>query len=237
MEFSETYLQSMKNQILKIKSTFNNPETFEKALTHRSWLNENKKATESNERLEFLGDAVLEYVVSSALFKNFPQKEEGFLTALRANIVNTKNLSKLATRLNLGEHLLMSKGEKAGGGAQNPNLLANTVEAIIGAVYIDQGLEAASNFINKNLLHDLDKKLKEPLKDPKSMLQEKVQAQDMPTPEYKVVTESGPDHDKNFVIEVIVGNRLRARGEGSSKSRAQQAAASAALLALKEESR
>lgn len=227
----------MKNQIQKIKSQFKNPSLFEQALTHRSWLNENKDVTESNERLEFLGDAVLEYVVSSTLFRKLPQKEEGFLTALRANIVNTKNLSKLARRLDLGAHLLMSKGERSSGGAENPGLLANTVEAIIGAIYIDQGLEAASGFIKKNLLHDLEKKLKEPLKDPKSLLQEKVQAQNMPTPEYRVVSESGPDHAKNFIVEVIVGDKLKATGEGSSKNRAQQDAAQAALLALKENSR
>jgi len=227
----------MKNQIQKIKSNFNDPKLFEKAMTHRSWLNESKNAKHSNERLEFLGDAILEYVVSSELYIKLPQKEEGFLTALRANIVNTKNLSKLAIKINLGEHLLMSKGEKASGGNTNSNLLANTVEAVIGAIYIDQGLEAASDFIKEHLLCDLETKLKEPLKDPKSLLQEKVQAQNMPTPIYKVIDEIGPDHDKNFKVEVFVGNKLKATGQGSSKNRAQQAAASSALLALKKNSR
>jgi len=176
-----------------------------------------------------LGDAVLEYVVSSFLYKKLPDKEEGFLTALRANIVNTKNLSEFARTTDIGEELHLSKGEEAGGGRENASLLADTVEAIIGAIYIDRGLDAAQEFIKENLLSDLDQKLAEPLKDPKSRLQEQVQANGYPTPKYKVVDEKGPDHAKEFTIEVMVDKKVIGKGTGNSKSSAEQDAAERAL--------
>ncbi len=217
------------SELLDLKRNFNNKDLYEQALTHRSWINENPGIREPNERLEFLGDAILEFIVSGYLYEHLQDKEEGFLTALRANIVNTVNLAKLARRLKLGEALHMSKGEKNGGGHQNPSLLANTVEAIIGAIYIDRGFEATEEFIQKNLLADLEEKLKEPLKDPKSRLQEKVQAMGMGTPRYKVVVQKGPDHAKEFVVEVSVDNQVFASGTGSSINRAEQAAAENAL--------
>lgn len=217
------------NDLNKLKQTFINKELYEQALTHRSWINENPNVRQSNERLEFLGDAILEFIVSSAIYNRLQDKEEGFLTALRANIVNTTNLTKLARKLELGDALYMSKGEKNGKGHQNPSLLANTVEALIGAIYIDQGFDAASNFIHENLLSDLEEKLKEPLKDPKSRLQEKVQAMGMGTPKYKVVSQSGPDHAKNFVVEVSADNKVLASGNGTSINKAEQNAATCAL--------
>jgi len=218
----------MKN-LNQIKNQFNSQELFEQALTHRSWINENPGIREMNERLEFLGDAVLEYVVSKELYKNLPDKEEGFLTSLRANIVNTKNLALLAKKLDVGNMIFLSKGEDAGGGRENSSLLADTVEAIIGAIFMDKGIEEAEKFIIENLLDDLDQKLLEPLKDPKSLLQERVQADGYPTPKYEVIEQQGPDHSKVFTVEVQVGNKRLATGKGHSKSIAEQDSAKNAL--------
>jgi len=217
-------------EITDLKKNFKDPKILDLALTHRSWVNENKdKASSHNERLEFLGDAVLEYVVSSHLYKTFPDKEEGFLTTLRANIVNTKNLSRFAKEAKIGKHLKLSKGETKSKGSENPSLLANTVEAIIGAIYLDQGMENAKAFIHNFLLADLDQKLLEPLKDAKSRLQEIIQGNNLPAPKYHIIKELGPDHDKRFVVEVAVDKKPLASGRGKSKSEAEQEAAKAAL--------
>ncbi len=218
-----------KSSLIELKKYFSDKEMFEQALTHRSWVNENPGIRQSNERLEFLGDAVLEFVVSDYLFKRLENREEGFLTALRANIVNTKNLSELAKTGSFGDFLHFSKGEKISGGSSNPALLANTVEAIIGALYLDKGLGAAEKFIVDNLLSDLEKKLEQPLKDPKSLFQEKVQSMGFDTPKYKVLSESGPDHAKRFEVEVTVNGKTAAQGQGKSKNEAEQDAARNAL--------
>jgi ribonuclease-3 len=210
---------------------FKNKSLLDLALTHRSWVNEHKGVRTSNERLEFLGDAVLEFVVSKEIYKKFPDKEEGYLTALRANLVNTVSLTEIAKKLNLGSILYLSKGEEESGGRTNPSLLADTVEAIIGAIFIDRGIADAEKFISENLLVEIEKRAAEPLKDPKSLLQERVQSQSLPAPKYQVVEESGPDHDKKFVIEVAVGSEVWGRGEGKSKSMAEQEAAKDALKA------
>lgn len=216
----------------KIKSNFKDKNLLDLALTHRSWVNENSAAQGTNERLEFLGDAILEFVVSEHIYKKFESKPEGFLTALRANIVNTKNLAQLAERLDLGSLLKLSKGEESGGGRENSSLLADTVEAIIGAIYLDQGYPAAEKFITENLLHDLEEKLARPLKDAKSRLQEAVQSKGHPAPRYKVVDQHGPDHDKEFTVQVSVSGQLVGEGKGKSKSSAQQQAAEAGLAKL-----
>lgn len=212
-----------------IKKVFKNPELFDQALTHKSWVNEHPGVRSSNERLEFLGDAVLEFVVSKDIYQNFPEKEEGYLTALRANLVNTINLAEIARKLGIGERLYLSKGEDEGGGRANVSLLADTVEAIIGALYLDQGLDAVHEFINLNLLVEVDAKTKSPLKDPKSRVQEYLQAKGLSAPKYKVIEESGPDHNKNFIIEIVFNGEPFARGEGKSKSEAEQKAAEKAL--------
>ncbi len=214
-----------------IKKSFKNKDLFDLALTHRSWVNEHKGLRSSNERLEFLGDAVLEFIVSKELYLSFPDKEEGYLTALRANIVNTVSLAEIAKKLDLGSILFLSKGEEESGGRTNTSLLADTVEAIIGAIYIDLGIDDAEKFIKKNLLIDLEARATQPLKDFKSRLQELVQSQSLPTPKYQVVEESGPDHDKKFVIEVTVSGKAWGKGEGKSKATAEQAAAKDAFLA------
>lgn len=199
------------------------------ALTHRSWVNEHKGQRTNNERLEFLGDAILEFIVSKDLYEKFPDKEEGYLTALRANLVNTVSLAEVAKKLKLGEKLYLSKGEEEGGGRTNTSLLADTVEAIIGAIFIDRGIDAAEKFIRENLLDDVEERASAPLKDSKSALQEFVQSKSYPAPKYSVVEESGPDHDKKFIMEVSVEGKAWGRGEGKSKSAAEQEAAKDAL--------
>jgi len=218
--------------ILELKSIFKNQDLLTQALTHKSWVNEHKNQRESNERLEFLGDAVLEFVVSNELYQNIPDKEEGFLTALRANLVNTQNLANIARKLNVGKVIFLAKGEEEGGGRENPSLLADTVEAIIGAFFLDQGIEPVYQFIKEHIVAQVPEKLSRPLKDAKSRLQEYIQAQKLPTPKYKVIEESGPDHNKKFIVEVSVDNKELGKGEGKSKSVAEQKAADNALSRL-----
>lgn len=219
----------MNNKFDELQLMFDNKSLFDLALTHRSWVNEHKGVRTSNERLEFLGDAVLEFIVSRELYKTFPDKEEGYLTALRANLVNTTSLAQVAIDLDLGTSIYLSKGEEDGGGRSNTSLLADTVEAIIGALFIDGGLTPAEKFIDQNLLFDLKERAQLPLKDPKSQLQELVQSKGLGAPRYKVAEESGPDHNKKFVIEVFVNGASLGRGEGKSKSLAEQEAARQAL--------
>lgn len=212
-----------------LKKGFKNKDLFDLALTHRSWVNEHKGVRNHNERLEFLGDAVLEYVVSKILYDKFPEKEEGYLTALRANLVNTVSLGELAAKLKLGKLIYLSKGEEDGGGRTNISLLADTIEAIIGAIFIDRGLPMAEQFISENLLTDLEERAASPLKDNKSRLQELVQSKGLPAPRYQVTEESGPDHNKKFIIEAVVEGKTWGVGEGKSKSLAEQDAAGHAL--------
>lgn len=216
--------------IKKLKESFKNPELFDLALTHRSWVNEHKGVRTHNERLEFLGDAVLEFVVSKEIYTKFQDKEEGYLTALRANLVNTVSLSEIAKNLNLGDILYLSKGEEDSGGRTNTSLLADTVEAIIGAIFLDRGVVAAEKFIRENLLDNLDARAKSPLKDSKSVLQEHVQSLSLPAPKYVVSDETGPDHNKTFTIQVLVNGDVWGVGQGRSKSLAEQEAATNAIL-------
>lgn len=215
--------------INSLKKTFKKKDLFDQALTHRSWVNENPNKRETNERLEFLGDAILEFVISDYLYEKFPQKREGYLTALRANIVNTTNLANVAGKLQVGKYLYLSKGEEETGGRTNPSLLADTLEAIIGAMFIDRGLPPTKIFIEKNILSDIDKKIAQPLKDSKSRLQEFVQGKSFPTPKYRVIKESGPDHNKIFIVEVNVNGTRKGKGKGKNKSEAEQNAAKDAL--------
>lgn len=212
-------------KIETLRADFKDKGLLDHALTHRSWVNEHKGIRTSNERLEFLGDAILEFVASDQIYNEFPDKEEGYLTALRANLVNTVALAEVAKKLDLGPELFLSKGEEDGGGRENPSLLADTVEAIIGAIFIDRGITSAEEFIKENFLTELAKKATEPLKDYKSRLQEYVQSRGFTSPKYQVIEESGPDHDKKFVIEVTVNGDAWGKGTGKSKSAAEQEAA------------
>ncbi len=214
----------------KLGGKFNNPELLVTALTHRSYLNEHKKSVkEHNERLEFLGDAVLELVVTEFLYKTYSEPE-GILTNWRSALVRTESISAASERLGFNEYLRLSRGEKRGSERARQQILANCFEAIIGAIYLDQGYDAAAVFITKNILSTLEGILETgSWMDGKSRLQEIAQSVDGATPHYKVISEEGPDHDKIFTIVVMVNNVAKGQGTGPSKQIAQQRAAEAAL--------
>lgn len=219
-----------------INYQFKNPDLLEKAFTHRSYLNENKLIKESNERLEFLGDAILELITSEFLYHEFPQTPEGELTANRAKIVQTKTLASVARKLDLGKHIKMSHGEKASGGQENTSILADLIEAIIGSIYLDSGFEEAKKFIFDNLLINYKILLRNSeVEDWKSHLQELVQAKGGIAPIYNVTEENGPDHNKIFTVEVIFFDKAQEKGTGKSKQEAQQEAAHKALEKLTKE--
>jgi len=210
-----------------------NQALFRQAFTHRSYLNEVKKRVSSNERLEFLGDSILSFMVSKYLYDKYPNFSEGTLTNLRSLLVNTKTLSLTAKQLNFGELLLLSKGEEESKGRENQSILENCFEAYVGALYLDQGLEAVAEFLGKILLNKSDILVqKKELKDPKSLLQEKIQGQKFSSPTYKVLNEVGPAHDKLFTIGVYVENKMLGKGSGKSKQTAEESAAKEALLSL-----
>lgn len=209
---------------------FKNQKLLEQAFIHRSYLNEAKQKIESNERLEFLGDSILSFMVSKYLFNAYPLFNEGTLTNLRSLLVNTKSLAQIARELNFGELLKLSKGEEESKGRENESLLADSFEAFIGALFLDQGVSVVEKFLLEIMLlksHILLKK--ETLKDPKSLLQEYVQAKGKNSPAYKVLKEEGPSHAKTFSVGVYVGNVLIAKGEGKSKQSAEEMAARGAL--------
>jgi len=211
--------------------TFKNKELLRRAFTHRSYLNENRSTESShNERLEFLGDAVLELMVTEYLFEKYPDSNEGDLTAYRASLVNAVTLSEVAQKINVNDYLLLSKGEAKDTGKARQYILANTIEAIIGAIYLDQGYDSSKYFISKNLFHLIDKIVADKSWiDAKSKFQEKSQEKESQTPLYKSLKEEGPDHDKKFTIGVYLNEKLIAEGAGMSKQEAEQAAAQKAL--------
>ncbi len=214
--------------VLKIK--IHNNDLFTQALTHRSYLNEDKNFKQSNERLEFLGDSVLSLLTSNEIFKRFPDLPEGKLTYLRSTLVRTETLAKVSQELKLGDYLFLSRGEEKEGGRNNPSLLANTFEAILGAIYLDQGIEKAGNFLEQHLFpHIANLTNGTERYDYKSLLQEVIQEKNRVTPIYKVIKEEGPDHSKIFTVDVLAGNKMLARGQGKSKQEAEQASAKLAL--------
>lgn len=216
----------------KIKIKFKDLSLLQTAVTHRSYINEHRSyKLDHNERLEFLGDAVLELVVTDHLYRNF-SNPEGEMTNWRAALVNRDMLAKVSRGLEVDEFLLMSRGETKDTGRAREYLLANALEAIIGAIYLDQGYDAAKKFITGNILVYLEEVIRSKLYiDPKSNFQEEAQARAGITPSYRVLSESGPDHDKKFVVGVYLGDEEVAEGEGSSKQEAQRNAAKAALEA------
>jgi len=210
--------------------SFNNYAFLEEALTHRSYLNEHKDAKAHNERLEFLGDAVLELAVTHFLFTKYPSKPEGDLTAFRAALVNTFSLADSAEALGLNDMLLLSKGERKDTGRARQIILANAFEALLGAIYLDQGYDAAEAFIAAHLYPKIEEVVKtRAWQDAKSRFQELAQEKRGATPAYRTLTEVGPDHDKVFTVGVFVGEEETARGQGRSKQEAEQAAAQAAI--------
>jgi len=212
---------------------FEDKSLLRQAFTHRSYINENKDSKlEHNERLEFLGDAVLELVVTDFLYKKLTDSSEGEMTSLRSFLVNADTCSLVATKLGVNDFLLLSKGESKDNGRARQYILANTLEAIIGAIYIDKGYESAKEFILTHITPMVDEVIESGAWiDAKSLFQEKAQENIGTTPSYKTIKETGPDHDKHFTVAVSVGNDVFGTGVGKSKQDAEQEAARNALEA------
>jgi ribonuclease-3 len=210
---------------------FNDKTLIQRAFTHRSFINENPKSgLEHNERLEFLGDAVIELIVTDYLFRSYPTHNEGELTAFRSALVNAVIMGEVATELNMNDFLLLSKGESRDIGRARQTILANTYESFVGALYLDQGYEPCKKFIMDSLVPRIEEIIKmKSWKDAKSQVQEEAQERLGVTPAYHVVGESGPDHDKYFTVGIFFGEQKIAEGKGKSKQEAQQTAALAAL--------
>ena len=221
------------NQELNL--SISNEESIQTAFTHRSYLNEHPKYTNpSNERLEFLGDAILQFLSSKHLYNKFSELPEGDLTNLRASIVKTTSLAEEAKKLNFGNHLLLSKGEESTGGREREYLLANTFEAFLGALFLEKGIEACDDFLNTYLFYKLEDSVNsQNYKDPKTRFQEKVQETKKTTPTYKIIDSWGSEHEKTFKVGVYIGGELFTEGEGSSKQKAEQDAAMKGLDKLK----
>jgi ribonuclease III len=221
-------MKKLKKLEEKIGFVFKNKDLLQQAMVHRSYLNEHSDFHMGhNERLEFLGDAVLEIVITEYLFLNFPDKPEGELTNWRASLVNSKMLYNVAQEIKIEEHLMLSKGEARDKGSKaRQYILANSVEALIGAIYLDQGISAAKEFIMNNVVVNLDNIIEsKAYLDPKSRFQEVSQELVGITPSYQVLKEEGPDHDKKFTVGLYLGEELVSEGEGSSKQEAQSSAA------------
>jgi ribonuclease-3 len=215
----------------KLNIQFKNIDLLDAAFVHKSYMNEHKdKKREHNERLEFLGDAVLELVVTEFLYKNYPGKGEGVLTNWRSALVKGKHLAEISQKLDLGLYLYLSRGEERSGGRKKNYILANTLEALIGAIYLDTDYKTAHNFIHDHILKQLGSILELGLHiDAKSRFQEIAQEEVGVTPEYKLLKDDGPDHNKNFVMGAYINGELIAEGTGSSKQKAEQEAATQAL--------
>lgn len=214
--------------------SFKDKKLLRQALIHRSYLNESSETT-SNERLEFLGDSIISFVVSKNLFKKYEDYDEGKLTNLRALLVNTKNLASVAKELKLGEKLMLSRGEEDGGGRENSSLLADAFEALVGALFLDQGIKPVETFLDQVLLPKASVFIsKGLLKDPKSLLQENIQARKKGSIRYEVLSEEGPAHARQFSIGVFVNEKLLGTGRGKSKQLAQEDAATFALEKINE---
>lgn len=209
---------------------FESEEIRSLVFTHRSYLNENKAILESNERLEFMGDSILSFVVSSHIYKNHPDFKEGELTSLRSVLTNTQTLYLVSESLGLGSQLKMSKGEEDGGGRENKTILANTYEAVVGGLFLDGGIEKAREFITATILDNAGQFIDaQGLKDAKSMLQEYMQEKYKVSPDYRILDETGPDHDKIYTSGVFLNGEEIARGNGRSKQEAEKDAATKAM--------
>ncbi len=215
---------------------FHDPALLTQALTHRSYVNENEGGDASdNERLEFLGDAVLDLIVADLLYRKYPHVDEGELTQLRAALVKTESLAQLGRNVRLGDCLRIGRGEELTGGRQRQTILCRAFEALVGAIYIDQGLDAVIDFVVPPLLDLLERIIDESLHiDARSQLQERIQARLNITPDYRVAGAEGPEHDKAYHVEVTIGDALLGRGIGGSKRAAAQDAARAALKRLQD---
>jgi len=218
----------MKELEKKIEYVFKNRALLEEALTHSSYANEQQGNTPYNERMEFLGDAVLSFISAQFLFEKYPDMPEGRLSKLRSSLVCTQSLSSFAKEMSLGDCLRMGKGETASGGAQRPSVLEDAFEALIAAIYLDGGIEEARKFVLRFLSREVDNHHSN-FKDYKSLLQEIIQQNPDERLSYAVIGESGPDHDKRFEVELRLNSNVIATGKGTSKKNAEQMAARQAL--------
>jgi ribonuclease-3 len=213
---------------------FKDVQLVRRALTHSSYINENPDALEDNERLEFLGDAALDFLSAAWLYKHFPEMDEGQLTRLRSSLVRTEQLAEFAEQIQLSEAVLLGRGEEASGGREREALLCDVFEALIGALYMDSGLEPVAQFLEPRFSQAVERVMQdESLLDARSLLQIWAQAELGETPRYRTVEAIGPDHAREFVVEVNIGRGTRARGVGRSKQEAAQAAASTALSTIR----
>jgi len=230
-------MQDISNAETSLNLTFSDKTLLQRALTHRSYLNENPNyLLEDNERLEFLGDAILDFVTGEYLYHRFPEVAEGRLTNLRSALVRTETLAGFAAELDLGEFMYLGRGEEDSGGRQRPAILCDAFEALIGALYLDQGIEAARDFVCQFIEPALQEIIvSQAEKDPKSRLQEVAQSHYQLTPTYRTVKEQGPDHAKEFTVEAVIGDRAYGTGTGFSKQNAAQVAAQEALDILENE--
>ncbi len=229
---TETYERFSKRAELH----FENPALLIRALTHRSYVNENPEALEDNERLEFLGDAVLDFIVAAWLYHHYPELPEGNLTQLRTALVCTEQLAEFARWIRLGPVLRLGQGENSTGGRDRDTLLCASFEAVIGSYYLDQGIAAVETYLHPLLERALGEILSQGYpRDPKSLLQEWTQARGWSSPVYRTVSETGPDHSKKFLVEVSIANGITARGQGMNKREASKAAAGAALEQLRQD--
>lgn len=209
---------------------FKDPHFKTLAFTHRSYLNESKEKIESNERLEFLGDSILSFIVSTHIYEKYAHLKEGELTSLRSVLTNTITLYEVANKLKLGELLMLSKGEEESGGRESKTILANTYEAVVGALYLDQGIDVARKFVTESILTHSDEFIdNQGLKDAKSQLQEYMQEHYKTSPEYRILEELGPDHSKKYTAGVFLKDELLSKGSGKSKQEAEKEAATATL--------
>lgn len=222
----------------KIGVSFKNKDLLAQAFTHRSYLNENRgKGLVNNERLEFLGDAVLELIISSHLYRVYPEKSEGELTGIRAALVRTESLAEETRKLGIGQYLRMSKGEADSGGQDKEYLLANLYEATLGAIYLEAGYAKCLTFVKNTLFKKIHKVIDEKLFiDPKTKVQELLQSRHKVTPTYEIIKEEGPDHDKSFTVAIKMNRKKIAQGEGHSKQKAEEDAAKNAIEMIDKES-
>lgn len=226
------------NKILQLETSlghsFSDLKLIKRALSHKSYANEMRLGQdEHNERLEFLGDAVLELVISDLLFENFPAAREGQMSKIRASLVNETSLAILARTVNLGDYLFLGKGEALGDGREKNSLISDAFEAVIGAIYLDAGFATAFDILKKIFLPELERATREDIsRDYKTKLQEEVQNRFRVAPDYRLIRESGPDHDKTFEIQLFVRDELWSQGTGKSKKQAEQSAAEKALEKL-----
>lgn len=229
---SKRDVESAASLNVRLGLSFSNLSLLTRALTHRSYANEQFEGVEDNERLEFLGDAVLDFIVGEWAYNRFPELNEGDLTKIRSSLVRNERLAEFARKLELAPALRLGRGEKSTGGQDKDNLLGSTFEALIGALYIDSGIGGVKRFVNP-LLEWMRESVLDELHDPKSQLQEITQSLKLGTPHYRVISASGPDHARIYEVEVEIASEVKGRGTGSSKSAAEHAAANDALEKFK----